>query len=228
MNTKIIRTVVVLAAIVITILLAVISPRLSYKKAVQEAYDSLPTPLPTKVLATLKPTDHRRGPADAAITVVEYSDLECPFCQKAHPVVKQLLAQNPNVAWVYRHYPLPNHKGAYPKALLAECVGIKQGNEGFWKVVDGFMGHLDTPAVLKSVGLTQSDLTECIADPKTAAIVDADVKEAITAETKGTPNFVIIGSHGEQVPIPGAPKLEILQAIVNKMMSETPNVPAQK
>jgi protein-disulfide isomerase len=217
MNTKIIRTIVVLAAIVITILLAVIAPRLSYKQAVQTAYDNLPAEFPTKVMATTKASDYRRGPADAAITVIEYSDLECPFCQKAHPVMERLLAQNSNVAWVYRHYPLPNHKGAYPKALIAECVGIKQGNDGYWKVIDGYMGHLDTPAVLKSVGLTQADLSECITDPKTAELVDADVKEAVIAETKGTPNFVIIGSHGEQVPIPGLPKIETLQAIVNKL-----------
>jgi predicted DsbA family dithiol-disulfide isomerase len=79
------------------------------------------------------------------------------------------------------------------------------------------MTHLETPAVLKSVGLTQADLTECMADPETEKLVEADIAQATRAETKGTPNFVILGPNNVQLQIPGLPKPEILQAIINRI-----------
>lgn len=81
--------------------------------------------------------DHIRGNADAAYTIVEYSDFECPYCQVHHDTMKELIAENTNINWVYRHFPLVTiHKGAVTLAEAAECIAQKQGNDAFWEFAD--------------------------------------------------------------------------------------------
>jgi protein-disulfide isomerase len=95
-----------------------------------------PTPA-APIIAAMRPvdeTDHVRGPADAKITIIEYSDLECPFCERFHPTMEQLIKEYPNdVRWVYRHFPLAIHPGARAKSHAAECAA-EQGL--FWEFTD--------------------------------------------------------------------------------------------
>ncbi|MCX6754383.1 MAG: thioredoxin domain-containing protein [Candidatus Nomurabacteria bacterium] len=87
--------------------------------------------------------DHIIGSISAPITIVEYSDLECPFCKRFGGTAKQLVAEsNGNVAWVYRHWVV--HQGALPKAVAAECVAKLKGNDAFWKYVDLVFGLMKT------------------------------------------------------------------------------------
>lgn len=80
-------------------------------------------------------SDHTRGPENAKITLIEYSDIQCPFCQKFHPVVKQILDKYPNdVRWAYRHFPLEQiHPYARIAANAVECAS-EQGK--FWELTD--------------------------------------------------------------------------------------------
>ena len=80
--------------------------------------------------------DHRRGAENPTITIFEYSDFECPFCARVHPTLSQIVDEYPNVAWVYRHYPLSFHPQAMPAAIASECVAIKEGNDAFWEFTD--------------------------------------------------------------------------------------------
>lgn len=81
--------------------------------------------------------DHIRGNADATYTIVEYSDFECPYCQIHHDTMKELVAENENIAWVYRHLPLTSiHKGAQLKSEAAECIAAAHGTEAFWQFAD--------------------------------------------------------------------------------------------
>lgn len=83
-------------------------------------------------------TDHYFGSRDADIVVIEYSDLECPYCAKFHQTMHELVTQyNGKVAWVYRHLPLESiHKNAMNKALASECITELGGNDAFWKYTD--------------------------------------------------------------------------------------------
>ncbi len=89
---------------------------------------------------TLRPfdpaTDHYKGNPNAEIAVIEYSDYECPFCSRVHPTLEQLVAANPDIAWVYRHHPLSFHPQAAPAARAAECIAEYAGNEAFWSFTD--------------------------------------------------------------------------------------------
>lgn len=215
-----IRTGIVLVAILVTIGLAVNASRQARKQALQDAVEGIPSELPTEVLTTLRADDHIIGSPDAPVVIVEFSDLECPFCMKAHPILKSTIKKfDGKVAWVYRHYPLPNHKGAAPKALVTECVAQVAGNEGFWKAIDGYMSGLETKDILKKLDLTTEDLADCVVDPKTEQRVQEDITLATKAKTTGTPNFVIMGPNGVQIQLPGQPKAETLEVIITQLLA---------
>lgn len=82
--------------------------------------------------------DHILGNVSAKIIVIEYSDLECPFCKVFHNTMHQVVEKsNGDVAWVYRHYPIPQlHPKAFREAEATECAWEQKGNDGFWKYTD--------------------------------------------------------------------------------------------
>ena len=88
-------------------------------------------------------TDHIRGAADPAITIIEYSDLDCPYCKLFHGVLEQAMKDyGTQIAWVYRHSPIDSlHPDARNKAIGAECVAKLKGEEAFWKFVDKVMAN---------------------------------------------------------------------------------------
>jgi len=94
------------------------------------------------IVAAMPPVtseDHYKGKQNAKIVLVEYSDYECPFCQRFYPTMKQILDEYENdVAWVYRNYPLPAqlHPDAQKAAEAGECVSRLKGNDAFWDYLD--------------------------------------------------------------------------------------------
>src|SRR3990167_6473307 len=82
--------------------------------------------------------DHILGNINAKIIIVEYSDLECPFCKVFHETMHQVVEKsNGDVAWVYRHYPIAQlHPKAFREAEATECAFEQKGNDGFWKYTD--------------------------------------------------------------------------------------------
>tara|TARA_B100001179_G_C18513536_1_gene369634 strand:- start:114 stop:884 length:771 start_codon:yes stop_codon:yes gene_type:complete len=88
--------------------------------------------------------DHYRGAENASIQIIEYSDLECPFCSRIHPTLEQVVANNDNVVWAYRHLPLDSiHPQAMPAAIASECVAREEGNEAFGTFIDTIFENQD-------------------------------------------------------------------------------------
>lgn len=170
-------------------------------------------------------SDHVRGPADAKVTVVEYSDIECPFCKRFHPTMIQLLEEYPkDVRWVWRHFPLEQlHENARIAAIATECAG-EQGK--FWETIDYMMGEEgaakelteeNLPAVAKKVGVTNiAQFTTCLSDEKYNKKVDDDIADAAAAGGRGTPYSVVIGADGKKEAISGAQPYAALKAVVEK------------
>lgn len=90
-----------------------------------------------KTLAKVSDSDHMLGKSSSGVYLITYTDLQCPFCQKFHPTVEQVVSEYKNeVAVVYRHFPLDQiHPYARPAAEASECVSALGGSDSFWKFV---------------------------------------------------------------------------------------------
>ncbi len=104
---------------------------------VKSAQSDAKQPLPIQV-RPISPDEHILGNVNAKIIIVEYSDLECPFCKVFHTTMHQVVEKNNgDVAWVYRHYPITQlHSKAFHEAEATECAWEQGGNETFWKYTD--------------------------------------------------------------------------------------------
>ena len=181
-------------------------------------------PVPSIQLAAVTEKDHILGSPDAPITIVEFSDPECPFCKRFHPTMEQIVAQNEgNVRWVYRHFPLDSlHSKARKEAEATECAGELAGNDGFWKYIkrlfeitpsnDG-LDPAQLPKIAKEVGLDTATFEECLNSGRHAKTVQEHYNQAIAAGGQGTPYSVIVAGD-QRIPINGAlPAAQIQQAI---------------
>ena len=99
-----------------------------------------------------------RGPKDAAVTIVEFGDLQCPACKAAQPTIEGLVAAEPQARFVFQNFPLEMHNWAAKGAAYADCVG-RASNDAFWKFVS-------------KTYETQSDITAENADEKLTALAD--------------------------------------------------------
>ncbi len=88
-------------------------------------------------LAPINAQDHVLGASTAPITIIEYSDLECPFCIRFHTTQETIMKEYAGkIKWVHRHFPLDFHPDAKPYAYAAECAAEIGGNDAFWKMID--------------------------------------------------------------------------------------------
>jgi predicted DsbA family dithiol-disulfide isomerase len=128
------------------------------------------------------------GPADAPVTIVEFSDYDCPYCRQNEPAVKKVLAAYPTqVRLVYKNLPLDIHSEAKQKAVVAECMGL-QGL--FWQAHDQFFAGARTNKVTE--GADQGKLKACVAKGGVGQ-VDSDLAIAKRLGLATTPSFVIDG-----------------------------------
>lgn len=155
-----------------------------------------------------------RGPADAWVTIVEFSDFQCPACGAAEPIVAQLLVRYPNdVRLVYKHFPLSSiHPYARPAAIAAECAR-EQGR--FWEMHDRLfagqhaLSSEDLAAYASAAGLDVAAWQSCLSTPEPAARVDADMALGERMGVHVTPTFVINGE-----PLQGVVPLAAFEEIV--------------
>lgn len=158
--------------------------------------------------------EHITGNINGKIVIVEYSDLECPFCKVFHNTMRQVLKANTNVAWVFRHYPIPQlHPKAFRESEAAECAWEQGGNDAFWAYIDRIFeitpsnnGLLDAqlPEIANYIGLDVNTFNACLASGKFTQKIQADIDDGVVAGVNGTPSsFIIVG--GKVIDtIPGA------------------------
>lgn len=117
----------------------------SVKKLIDDVNAGTVTEKYTGEYPAISTDDHILGNPNAAITIIEYSDFECPYCKKFHATLNQIVAEsNGNVAWVYRHWPI--HQNSFEKLVASECVAKIKGNDAFWKYSELLFGLLKTAA----------------------------------------------------------------------------------
>ncbi len=138
-----------------------------------------------------------RGPSSAPVKIIEFSDFQCPYCQRAHPTVEQVLnAYGDRVQLVYRHFPLRNHPNARPAAEASQCAAEQ---DKFWQYHDRLFANQSRlgPADLKQhaaeLGLDAAKFDACVDTHKYKSQIDADMQDAEQAGVNGTPAFFING-----------------------------------
>jgi protein-disulfide isomerase len=162
-------------------------------------------------VATTGPT---KGPATAPVTIVEFSDFQCPFCGRLTPELKQVEEKyGDKVRIVFRQYPLPFHQYAQ-KAAEASLCAADQGK--FWEMHDALFANQQALAVeqLKAkaaeLGLNAEQFNSCLDSGKQAATIQADMKEGTSVGVNGTPAMFINGRF-----INGAVPLEQITSVID-------------
>jgi protein-disulfide isomerase len=156
-----------------------------------------PAPVAREVKVTLRPDDPILGRRDAKVTVVEFSDFQCPYCSRAVPAVRDVEKEfKDDVRVVWKHLPLPFHPQAMSAALAAEAAR-RQGK--FWQMHDALFAtqqSLSEGAFVKAareLGLDVERFERSMRDPATRQRVEEDGKAAAAAGVTGTPTFVVNG-----------------------------------
>jgi protein-disulfide isomerase len=159
-----------------------------------------------------------KGPAAAPIEIIEFSDFQCPYCQRANPAVEQVLSTyGDRIHFVYRHFPLPNHPNARPAAEASQCAA-EQGK--FWPYHDRLfanpsrLGAADLKQHAVELGLDSSRFNACVDTRKYKAQVDADTQAGQEAGVNGTPAFFVNGRM-----LSGAQPFEAFKRIIDDELS---------
>lgn len=191
-----------------------------------------PSPLPAPTAGNVKEVskdDHLRGDRNAPVVMIEYSDIECPFCKRFHPTAQQVYKDyNGKVAWVYRHFPLSFHQNAQKEAEATECAADVGGNDKFWEYLDklfektasggtGFAVEDLTP-LAKGLGINEGKFKACLDGGKYAEKVQKELQEGQEAGVDGTPGTILIAKDGRKALVPGAVPAQELKTEIDKLL----------
>ena len=176
--------------------------------------------------------DHILGNPEAPVKIVEFSDLECPFCKSFHPTMKLIIEEygkDGRVAWVYRHFPLDSiHPKARKEAEAAECAAELGGNQAFWTYVDKIfevtpsnnrLEPSELPKIAEEVGLERGKFEACLDSGKYAVEVAKNLEDAINSGGDGTPYSVVVTKNGDFFPFSGALPYAQVKAVVEEALA---------
>jgi protein-disulfide isomerase len=170
-----------------------------------------------------------KGPAKASVTIVEFSDMQCPHCQKAAAGIEQLLAQEPEAHFVFQNFPLPSHNWAEKAAGYVDCVGrVPAGgtsNDAVWKFIQktfdeqANITEANADEKLKAIstasGANADEIAACAVKAETKARVEASLALGKSVGVSGTPSLFINGRN-----VPGGAPIDLLKKIVDFQASQ--------
>ncbi|MEE9213604.1 MAG: thioredoxin domain-containing protein [Thermodesulfobacteriota bacterium] len=150
-----------------------------------------------------------KGSEKASVTVVEYSDFQCPFCKKGKDMLPQILEEyDGKVKIYYKQMPLPNHNWARQASVASYCV-FQQDKDKFWEFHDMVFDNQNDIKLInsnekfneysKNIGLDTKKFKDCLNSKEVSNLVDKDMKEAQSIGVSSTPTFVVDG-----MIVPGA------------------------
>lgn len=175
--------------------------------------------------------DHILGSSDAMVSLVEYSDFECPYCKRFHVTARAVLdSYGGLVNWVYRHFPLEFHNPhAKREAEASECAAEQGGNEAFWRYADalyartrsnkGFPLAALVPMAVE-FGLDGARFEACLTGGQQAARVTEDHEEGLSIGITGTPGSVLLNNKtGEVRVVSRAVPLARLRRTIDELLA---------
>lgn len=170
-----------------------------------------------------------RGNKNAKVTLVEYSDFECPFCKSFHPITQELLkTYGDKIRLVFRDYPLPFHANAQKEAEAGRCIAELGGSDAFWKYADKIFERTtsngtgfaltDLGPLAAEVGVNQQSFQQCLDSGKYTKIVKDEVVEGNAAGVNGTPTSFIIDSKGKTQILVGAQPVDAFKTVIDQIL----------
>ena len=166
--------------------------------------------------------DPVRGPNDALLTIVTFSDFQCPFCKRVQATLKQLAdSYGKEVRFVWKDHPLPFHPRARPCAYFARYAYKQKGNEAFWRVHDRLfesnpkLEDEDLKAIASQLGLDWAAARTAIDRGAYADKVNANIDLADDLQARGTPHFFING-----VRLAGAQPPERFRELMDEQLAK--------
>jgi protein-disulfide isomerase len=160
-----------------------------------------------------------KGPAKAPVTIVEFSDMQCPHCKQVAPTVEQLLTQETNAHFVFQNFPLPSHNWAEKAADYVDCVG-RASNDAVWKFIAKTFEQQESiteanadeklKAIATESGANADQIAACAAKPDTKARIQASLALGKSVGVTGTPAIFINGRM-----LSGGVPVEVLKQIVD-------------
>lgn len=178
---------------------------------------------PSGAIPEVTDEDWIRGNKNAEITMIEYSDFECPFCGRFHPTVQQAMQEYGNkLRVVYRHFPLSFHPEAEPAAEAAECAG-DQGK--FWEYHDALFENQASlsatyyPQLAAQLGLNATKFKTCLDSDTKLNKIRAQAQAGAAAGVTGTPGSFIIDKDGNATPIQGALPYASVKAAIDAALN---------
>jgi protein-disulfide isomerase len=166
----------------------------------------------------VEPTDPVKGPAAAPITIVEYSDYQCPFCARVNPTLDRIVqTYGDKVKIVFKDFPLPNHPEAPKAAEAAHCAG-EQGK--YWELHDRLFANqqaLQVPQIKQYASAIELDMnafSQCLDSGKHASRVEENMKAGEALGVASTPTVYVNGR-----PVVGAQPFEFFKAIIDEELA---------
>ncbi|OGA50978.1 MAG: hypothetical protein A3G24_02300 [Betaproteobacteria bacterium RIFCSPLOWO2_12_FULL_62_13] len=177
--------------------------------------------------------DHIRGNPGAPVTLIEYSDFECPFCKRFHSTMKKLVEESSGqLRWVYRHFPIDqlHPVKARKEAAASECAAELGGNDAFWKFADRFFEltpsnnrtDIDTvlPQIAREIGLNEAKFASCLASGRHDRHIEEDNQDAMASGGRGTPWSIIVSKNGKAYALSGAQPYAAVKQLVDLALQE--------
>lgn len=186
-------------------------------------------------IAPVTAADHIRGNKTAKVTIVEYSDFECPECIYFQPTIKQIMqTYGTSIRWIVRFYPLPQHSNAEKEAEAAECVNQLGGSDRFWHFSDAIFSNTHItqdgtglsadklPILAKQAGVDQNKFTQCLQSGKFSSLIQHTIANANGAGIQQFPSTVIIDSRGNMQQVVGNQPFAIYKSMLDQALSYDP------
>ncbi len=222
---------ILIAALMVTIALVYSTGKKTENQAANlagsvQTNQNAPTPENVKPVSE---TDHILGNPNAPIKIIEFSDLECPFCKDFHATMQQVMKTfGDQVAWVFREFPLPSlHPKAPNEAQAAECAAKLGGNDKFWAFIDNVfeitpsnngLDPAELPKIASDIGLDVTQFNACLSSTYGQDKIQSDSSDAENSGAQGTPYSIVVNGFGKKFVVNGGLSLMQVSDIINQAL----------
>ncbi|RQR79242.1 disulfide bond formation protein DsbA [Burkholderia sp. Bp9012] len=163
------------------------------------------------------------GDPHVRFTIIEYADLECPYCRAYYSELRHWIDAHHDVNWQWRHFPLPMHEpAARQEAKLVECAGRTEGQEAFWIATAWVYAHTrgngdGVPSTVPFPGLDHA-IERCLQEPTVDSAIQRDVDQGQREQVPGTPTLKILDhTTGRTLIIPGPARGDALLSAIDQL-----------